>query len=90
MLRWQPAVSYGESLRTPSPPGLVPNERTSTGKPEHTLTIAIEGNYAFHTVQKTWRSDPVEPEIAAWTREFFPAVSVCDAAGHPCATSGAP
>jgi hypothetical protein len=62
----------------------------STGKPEHTLTIAIEGNYAFHTVQKTWRSDPAEPEIASWTREFFGAVSVCDAAGHPCAASVAP
>lgn len=59
----------------------------STGGPQHTLTLAIEGSYAFYTVQKTWRSNPPEKEIASWTRGFFDAVSVCDSrneAGHPC------
>lgn len=65
----------------------------STGKPEHTLTLAIEGTYAFHTVQKTWRSDPAEKEIASWIQGFFSGVSVCDSrneAGHPCSGTSAP
>jgi hypothetical protein len=63
----------------------------ATGRPEHTLTLAVEGTYAFYTVQKTWRSDPPEQEIASWIRDFFGAVRVCDRraeAGHPCGREG--
>ena len=66
--------------------------RTTTGgKPAHTLSLAIEGTYAFYTVQKTWRSDPDEKEISAWARAFFGDVTVCDdasEAGHPCPGRG--
>lgn len=65
---------------------------TGTRKPLHTLSLAIQGEYAFYTVQKTWRSDPDETEINAWIRSFFGEVTVCDSAseaGHPCPKAGA-
>jgi hypothetical protein len=66
--------------------------RASTGKPEVAVTLAIEGTYAFYTVQKTWRGAPAEDEVASWKRSYFDTVSVCDSraeAAHPCSATTA-
>lgn len=64
--------------------------QSSTGKPAHVLTLALEGDYAFYTVQKTWRGDPEEKDVTSWTRSFFGAVVLCDTAKreHPCTGVG--
>lgn len=65
----------------------------SGGSPEVTLTLAIEGNSAFYTVQKTWRSMPTDAEIESWRKSYFDHVSLCDTradSGHPCPTGSDP
>lgn len=66
--------------------------KASTGRPEVTVTLALEGTYAFYTVQKSWRATPTDDEVASWKRSYFDAVTVCDSraeAGHPCSAAPA-
>jgi hypothetical protein len=56
-----------------------------TGKPETTLFRAIKGADSFYLVQKAFRSNPSQDQIAE-AAKFLGTVSVCDtrSGDHPC------
>lgn len=57
----------------------------ATGKPENTLFKAIKGNDSYYVVQKAFRFDATDEQIARWTL-YLRTVGVCDTrlADRPC------
>jgi hypothetical protein len=56
-----------------------------TAKPENTLFRAIKGNDSFYLVQKAFRSNPSDAQVAE-TAKYLGTVNVCDTRTpeHPC------
>lgn len=57
----------------------------STGRPEITWFKAIKGNDSFYLVQKAFRFEPTNEQIAQWM-QYFRTIKVCDTrlADRPC------
>jgi len=49
----------------------------ATGKPENTLFKAIKGNDSYYVVQKAFKFEPTNEQIARWTL-YLRTVGVCD------------
>lgn len=49
----------------------------ATGKPENTLFKAIKGNDSYYVVQKAFKFEPTDEQIARWTL-YLRTVGVCD------------
>lgn len=60
----------------------------ATGKPEDTLFKAIKGNDSYYVVQKAFRFEPTDEQIARWVL-YLRTVGVCDTrlADRPCPES---
>ena len=48
-----------------------------TGKPEMTWMKAIQGKDSFYVVQKAFKFEPADDDVAKWMR-YLRGVAVCD------------
>lgn len=58
------------------------SENPGTGKPEFTWIKGIQGTQGFHTVQKSFRSEPEKDDVVQWIG-WLREVGLCGSGGAP-------